>query len=178
MDLNQQGGPTNPIHITDNSWAEKTKRLEDNIRDSVPFEGKFQGYIDGNKLVLPEELHHLFVGGGVVTFSTERHLLIFGNRHWERYQRLLSKDVGLSPVNNQVARHIYSSMHRFNKLNEDGSIILPTELLKYANLTDEVAIIGMIYHAELHDKKAYLIGETPEERDKLLSKFLDYNNDI
>ena len=150
--LNQQGSPTRPIHISLNAdWNQESKKLEDYIRDSKPFEGKFQSYISNYCMIIPEELRHLFETGGVLTVSTEKHLVLFGNLHWRRMQRLLSKEVGLSPVNNEVARHIYSNMYRFQRLNEDGSINIPIELAQYAGLTKDVAIIGMIYHAEIHD---------------------------
>lgn len=166
-----QGSPTRPIHITASTWAERTKLLEDNIRDEVPFEGQWQSYIEACKLFIPTELQHLFTGGGVVTVSTENHLLLFGQRHWARYQRLLAKEVGLSPVNNEVARHIYSNMHRFNKINEDGSITLTPELIRYADFSEEVAIIGLIYHAELHDKSTYVASQNPIEQRSRIDRF-------
>ena len=169
--LTDVGSPTKPIHISPNSWDETTKKLEDNIRDSVPFEGKYQSYIKSFKLIIPEELQHLIESGGVLTVSTENHLLLFGNRHWSRMQRILAKEVGLSPVHNSVARHFYSNMHKFNKLNEDGTIDIPLPLAQYAGLEKEVAIIGMIYSAEIHNKDSYLSSEKPEARKGLLDRF-------
>jgi DNA-binding transcriptional regulator/RsmH inhibitor MraZ len=170
--LNNAGSPTRPFHISINAdWNEQTKKLEDYIRDSKPFEGKWQSYIKDYTLMIPEELRPLFDGGGVLTVSTENHLLLFGNVHWSRMQRLLSKDVGLSPVNNEVARHIYSHMYKFNRLNDDGSINVPPELAQYAGMSKDIAIIGMIYHAEVHDKQSYLTSETPDEKKSRLARF-------
>jgi DNA-binding transcriptional regulator/RsmH inhibitor MraZ len=167
----ESGGPTRPIHITPHSSEEDFKKLENHIRDSIAIEGKWQSYISNYCLVIPEELRDLFQYGGVITVSTERHLLLFGNAHWSRMNKMLSKEVGLSPVNNEVARHIYSHMHRFNKLNEDGTISLPLELVDYAGLKKDVAIIGLIYHAEVHDKASYLTLETPDKRESMLARF-------
>lgn len=165
------GSPSKPLHITPNSWNEETKKLEDNIRDTVPFEGKYQSYIKGFQLFIPKEFQSLFEHGGVLTVSTENHLMLFGNRHWSRMQRILSKEVGLSPVHNSVARHFYSNMHKFSKLNDNGTIDIPIPLAQYAGLEKEVAIIGMIYSAEIHNKQAYLLSEKPEERKGLLDRF-------
>ena len=174
--LNQQGSPTRPIHITPHSSEEDYRKLEDHILSSVAFEGKFQSYISNYCMIIPEELRHLFSSGGVVTVSTENHLMLFGTAHWARMQRILSKEVGLSPVNNELARHIYSNMHRFHKLNEDGSINLPLGLAEYAGLRKEVAIIGMIYHAEIHDKKSYLSSDSPEKKESMLARFRKMRN--
>lgn len=165
------GSPTRPIHITANSWDEATKKLEDNIRDTVPLEGKWQSYIKEFRLFIPKEMQHLFETGGVVTFGPDDHLMLFGNRHWTRFQRLLSKEVGLSPVHNEVARHYYSNMFKFNKLYEDGSIDIPLHLVEYAKLQKEVAIIGMMYHAEIYNKESYTKSQDQEERKGLISRF-------
>lgn len=169
--LTSIGSPTRPIHVTPNTWDEKTKQLEDNIRDTVPFEGKWQSYIKEFRLFVPETLQSLFDTGGVMTVGPDNHLMIFGNRHWLRFQKLLSKEVGLSPVHNEVARHYYSNMIRFHKLNEDGSVDIPLSLVQYAGLEKEVAIIGMIYHAEIHNKASYLKSEQPSEKQGLLDRF-------
>ena len=173
----EQGSPTRPFHVSmHGDWNEESKKLEDYIRDSKAFEGKWQSYIANHCLVIPEELRPLFAGGGVITVSTENHLLLFGNVHWSRYQRLLSKHVGLEPVNNEVARHIYSHMYKFNKLNEDGSISVPLELSDYAGLKKDIAIIGLIYHAEVHDKQSYLTSDTPDNRESMLARFRKMRN--
>lgn len=173
----EQGSITRPFHVSIyGDWNEQTKKLEDFIRDSRPFEGKWQSYISNYCLVIPEELRELFEGGGVMTVSTENHLLLFGNIHWSRMQRMLSKEVGLSPVNNEVARHIYSHIHKFNKLNDDGSLNVPIELAEYAGLKKDVAIIGMVYHAEVHDKTSYLTSEAPDKRESMLARFRKMRN--
>jgi DNA-binding transcriptional regulator/RsmH inhibitor MraZ len=165
------GSLTRPVHMTSNSWDETTKKLEDSIRETAPFEGKWESYISRYQLIIPTDLRHLFDGGGVITVSTESHLLLFGNRHWARYNRLLTKAVGLSPVLNSVSRHIYGNMHRFSKLNPDGSIDIPTELRDYAELGDKVAIIGVIYHAEIHDKQSFSESEGIKAKNSLLERF-------
>jgi len=169
--LTSIGSPTRPVHIVTDTWEERTKKLEDNIRDSVPFEGKWESYMSHYKLMIPEELRHLFEGGGVITVSTDNHLLLFGGRHWARFSRRLSKHVGPSPVLSSAARHIFGNMHRFNKLNDDGTLDIPVHLADYAGLEVKVAIIGVIYHAEIHDIKNYNEKEGIKAKDSLLARF-------
>jgi DNA-binding transcriptional regulator/RsmH inhibitor MraZ len=163
-------GPTKPLHLKMSSSDERTKEMEEHIRNSSAFEGRWQSYMKDFKLVIPQQLVGHFNSGGVVTVSTENHLLIFGTKHWDRMQRILAKEIGLSPVHNGVARHYYSNMYRFNRLNEDSTLDLPLHLIQYASLAKEVAIIGMVYHAEIHDKTSYVTAEKVEKK-SLLDRF-------
>lgn len=164
-------GPTKPLHLKMNSSDERTKEMEEHIRNSSAFEGKWQSYLNKDfKLIIPPSLVGHFSSGGVVTVSTENHLLIFGTKHWDRMQRILAREIGLSPVHNGVARHYYSNMYRFKQLNEDNTLDLPLHLIQYAHLAKEVAIIGMVYHAEIHDKEGYLSSEQVEKK-SLLDRF-------
>ena len=173
--LTEVGSPTRPIHVKLNSWDEETHRLQDNILSQAPFQGKWQSYIKDYRLYIPEQLQYLFSAGGVLTVSTEKHLLLFGSKHWSLMQRTLAKETGISPVHNEVARHYYSNMASFNKLNDDGTIDIPISLIQYAGLQNEIALIGMMYFAEIHDKKAYLDSERLEKQESKLSRFRKIN---
>jgi len=169
--ITEFGGPTRPIHVTQNNWEEETRKLEEDIRQSAAFEGKLEAYVTEYKLVIPHEIRHLLEYGGVITVSTESHLLLFGHKHWARYARILSKLVGTSPVLNSVARHTFGNMYRFNKLNDDGSVDIPAELLDYAEITKKVAIIGVVYHAEIHNRELYFKNEGRAAKESLLARF-------
>lgn len=174
----QPGSPSQPLHHTPHTWEERTHQQDEYIRDSAPFEGKWQSYVDDSRrLIVPKELHKLFSSGGVVTVSTEKHLLLFGSVHWLRFQRLLAKEVGLGPVNNEVARHTYSYAYRFNKLGDEGTIALPTDLLRYAGIKSDVAIIGLVYLAEIHDKDTYVESQRATAINGRLARFkkIDFN---
>jgi len=163
----EPGDPTRPIHIVSHTWSEKTRQDGDYIRDNLAFEDKWASYSDGLKIIIPEEMRKLFANGGVVTCSPEDHLLLFGGNHWNYYQRLLAKQVGTSPINNEMARHIYENMHRFSRLNDDGSITITREQASYAGIESDVVIVGVVYHAEIHAKDAYVISQ---KTDALLAR--------
>lgn len=170
------GGPSRPLHIVIDSWYEQTKKLEDDIIENSAFEGEWQSYLqDGFKIIIPDEMRKLFKFGGVVTAGVDHNLNLYGNKHWSRLQRVLSKENAMSPVNTSFMRHIYANMIRFDKLNDDGSIVLPLELIKYARLTDEIAIVGMVYYAEIHNKRDYI--EDKKLESFLLHKEKEYDND-
>lgn len=155
-----QGGPTRPIHIsTQKTWDEQTRQIEDDIRMFAAFEGRWQSIITNGRLTIPEQLRHIFADGGVVAPSQNKNLLLFGSKHWLRYSRVIAKDIGTDPVHNDIARLTFSNMHRF-KISETGDIDIPADLLEYAAIDSEVAIIGVMYHAELHNKQLYLSGQT------------------
>lgn len=151
-------GPTRPLHIVTDSWMERVRKLGDYIRSTYPLEGKWEGRIEGVKLLIPIELQSFFLHGGVVTYSAEDHLMLFGPNHWNYYQYLLAKQ-NLDQFNSPIQRHIYGSMVKFDRLNDDGSITLTKNLIEYAGLEEDVAIIGVEYHAEIHDRTRYFKDE-------------------
>lgn len=170
-------GPSHPLYVKQRSWDDITRELEDHIRNNDAFEGKWQSYLNGYQLVIPAEMRDIFRTGGVLTASTENHLLLFGKKHWERLQRNMAKMIGLSPVNNSLARHIYEKAYRFDRLNTNGTIDVPISLVQYAGIESEVAIIGLVYQAEIHDKKSYVASQQPEQQSGLLDRFkkMKYN---
>lgn len=164
------GSLTNPVHIVGNTWNEETKNLEKFISLNCPFEGKWQSYISEGNLIIPDNMVGLFDAGGVIATSTENHLWIFGLRHWERMQRIISKKVGLSPINNETARHVYQNMHRFKKP-ENNQISIPNDLLNYAGIDKDVVIIGMVFFGEIYDKNSYKVSNSSEAKKGLLNRF-------
>lgn len=164
-------GPTRPLHLRISSWEEETHRLEDRIREQYPFSGRWQSIITpSSKLLIPKELQHLFADGGVISVSTNHHLILYGKQHWQRMERKLAKDIGLEPVHNDRARHLLESLYRFDGLDKDGAVDVSVYFKEYANIKDEVVIIGTIFHAEVHDRKTYMETQTKISKDSLLQR--------
>lgn len=166
------GGITRPFHIVPHTWEEATRVIEDDIRDRWPFDGNWQSYVQDGRLYIPPAYIDLFKYGGVITTAPDNYLLVFGSRHWERYNRLLTKNIGLEPVQSDLARHIYSNALKFDKLQDDGSIAIPAKLLAWAGITDKVAVLGVKYYAEVHDLSDWNQSQAkPEAKVKLLERF-------
>lgn len=162
---------TRPLHLKLDTWEEGVRQTEDYIANNKSFEGKWQSYVEDGLLHIPEEYWPLFETGGVVTVNTERHLLLFGGVHWRLFQQKLGIRVGVTPMDNRIVRHVLGNMVRFNKLGEGGTIKVPANLLAYAGISGEVAIIGVIYQAEVHDRSAYLHSQEPDEQAALIEQF-------
>jgi len=151
-------GPTNQIHTFEHSESqdEQAKREENYIRDKVPFKGNWRTAIDkDNRLLIPTPYHQLLADGGVITTSADKHLLLFGRVHWQRFQRLLAKEIGFSPDHTAIGRHFYKHMLEFDRLDEDGGITLNKQLVSYAGLKNTVAMIGLVYFAEIYSEVDY-----------------------
>lgn len=168
----EQGTPQRPLHVVQHSWNEETAKLEDTIVDNYAFENKYESFINGTIMAIPDQLKPLLENGGVITLGPEQNLLLFGKLHWRLFQRKLSKLNNLNPVNNNMLRHLYSNAHRFNGL-EDGGIFVPVQLLDYAGIDDnKVAIIGMMSHAEVWDKFTYKENQKKERLEEQRKQFI------
>lgn len=166
------GGITRPFHIVANTWDERLRAKEDFIRDRYPIDGNWQSYIQEGKLYIPPDYQEIFKYGGVITAAPDNYLLLFGSIHWERYNLLLAKHIGLEPIQSDLARHVYSNAVKFDKLSEDGSIDVPAKLLAWAGITDKVAVLGIKYYAEVHDLGDWNDSQRkPEARVTLLERF-------
>lgn len=157
-------GPTNPFYIKLQTEAEFARHTDDFIAERYPFKGRWQTYLNGNDLMIPEVYSGLLEDGGVVTNGTENQLLIFGDIHWNRMIRIVTTQLGIDPLMNDSMRWLYSRHQEFKELNEDGSITLSDELIAYAKLKagvsrangqGNVVIVGLLYYAEVHDKDQY-----------------------
>lgn len=155
--FDQNGSPTRPIHHTGRIASPTDERLasEADIIQHKAFSGRWQTYIENNRLMIPRVYHNLLRYGGVITRGTDKHLMLFGNDHWQQMKLLLAKHIGINPNSNAVVRHIYGQSDTFDKLNDDGSITLTPEMALYAGLKDKVAMIGLIYYAEVYDMADY-----------------------
>jgi DNA-binding transcriptional regulator/RsmH inhibitor MraZ len=143
------------------------------IINQKAFEGRWQTYItEDNKLMIPESYKDLLKYGGVICKSTDKHLMLFGKEHWEHMKQVLARNMGLQPDSNAVVRHVYGSAEPFDRLNKDGSITLTDDLVKYGRLRGKVALIGLIYYAEVHSMAHYDDLQLSPEEVKILASAL------
>ncbi len=155
-----------PFHIAVNDWNDRRRALEEDILLNHPFEGKWSTYIDNKRMHIPEELRGLFSSGGVITTSNDRALLLFGSKHWLAFQRKMSVKDRMNPVLSESTRSIYMNMHRFKALEDSAWITIPDVLLKYADIDENVAIAGMIYYAEIHDRDTFIKSQKMDQHFK------------
>lgn len=149
------GSVTAPLHLVSDTHDEHTKRLEEIIRDTKAFKGKWQTYINGYSMRIPPEYIHLFQSGGVITAADNRKLMLFGTTHWALYQRWLTERLRRDPTNRKI-RAIYRSASEFSPPDKDGMVLVDPLLANYAKLNKEVALIGMVYYFEIQSKEAYI----------------------
>jgi len=168
--LEDIGSPSAPLHLVTDTHDEHTKRLEDIIRDSKAFRGKWQTYIEEGRLKIPPEFIHLFESGGVITATEDRSLMLFGTTHWALYQRWLAEKLRLDPTNRKV-RAIYRFAYEFPKPDQDGMIPVDPRLVQYAQLVKEVALVGLVYYFEVHNKDSYLNLNRVPRHNKLIDIF-------
>ena len=149
---NNGGGARRQLSIVRHEieHTERISAIEAEIREALPFKGSYGTRVDDGRLMIPEAYLSLLEFGGVVTYSTAGHLLLFGRLHWQRMEQLITRELGLHADRDRITRHFYRGKMDFNQVNDDGSITLTKALMKYADLKDKAVLVGVVYFAEIH----------------------------
>jgi DNA-binding transcriptional regulator/RsmH inhibitor MraZ len=138
--------------IAEVMFAEPTPEqaaLNQRILDSEAFTGRWQTYLTGDRLVVPQAYHELLRYGGVIApDQAGAGLLLFGMLHWQRVASVIAGQMGLDPAKHDVMARIYDHKHLiFKRLNDDGTITLSKELIDHAGLKKGAIVTGRIYYA-------------------------------
>jgi MraZ protein len=112
--------------------------------------GEFRCPTDGaGRLTVPAEIRPRLMEGATVTRGIERCLFVYPVAEW---QKLAEKMRDRLPLTNRQARAFTRLMFSGAlTLAPDprGRIRLPERLRQYANIEDEVVIVGLISHLEI-----------------------------
>lgn len=111
--------------------------------------GEHKQAVDGmGQLALPRQILSELEGSLVVTRGFDRNLILFTDQEW----RKLADKLAAKPISNQdvriLRRRLFSNAVELTP-NEDGRIILPSSLRKFAGINGQVILTGMYNHVEL-----------------------------
>lgn len=112
--------------------------------------GEFRCTIDdGGRFALPSEFRAELGEGATVTRGVDRCLVIYPAAKWQRLAEKIERQL---PLTSRLAR-------AFNRLmfsgaqacapDQEGQIALPRPLREYANIEDEVVVVGLFSHLEI-----------------------------
>jgi len=109
----------------------------------------------GNRLALPKKLREAINGSTVILVrGLEKCVYGFDKKQW---MTEANKHIDLSIFDQEsrkLKRYLYSGASE-NDLDVQGRFVMPTNLIDYANLTNEIYVIGAGDHFEIWDKKGW-----------------------
>jgi MraZ protein len=113
--------------------------------------GEYEHTIDDkNRLTLPAKFREEMAGGVVVTRGMDGCLYAYPAGDWrERFQARVAGLDPLEPDSRKLQRHFFSGA------SEQGRIMIPGALLKYAGLSRDVVVAGVSDHLEIWDREAW-----------------------
>jgi MraZ protein len=110
-----------------------------------------------NRIIIPKKIREAL--GNKKTFtltkSFDQCLSGFRNEDWEKSVIQFMGDNVLSMENSHIKRHLFSSAVVL-EIDEQGRVVIPKNLIDYANLKDEsVYVIGVGTYFEIWDKNKW-----------------------
>lgn len=128
------------------------------------FIGTFEHSIDDKgRIAIPARFRGDLAEGMFVTRGIDRCLMVLTTEHW---QRLVDGMASLPMLQNdarRLQRHFFSGAAQLQP-DRLGRVLIPQFLREYAQLSSDVAVVGVMNRVEIWDRKAW-----NDERDEVES---------
>ena len=120
------------------------------------FLGEYQINFSGKgRVILPKKLRGQLQGNGLVlSRGFEGCVLGFDKSMWDK-EAEKQLDVALTEERGRVLRRYFFSASEFVDLDYQGRFVIPGNLLRYAQLSKEIILIGAGDHFEIWDKASW-----------------------
>jgi MraZ protein len=104
---------------------------------------------DGGRLTIPSEFRAELGQGATVTRGVDRCLVVYPAAKWEKLAEKIERQL---PLTSRLARAfnrlVFSGAHVCAP-DQEGQIVLSGSLREYANIEDEVVVVGLFSHFEI-----------------------------
>jgi MraZ protein len=140
------------------------------------FIGQFEHSIDAKgRVAIPSKFRRDFQGGVVITKGLDGCLFLFSKARWQK----MADSIGQLPTTKSSAR-LYARLLLASavaeKFDNQGRVIIPGFLKKYADLKNKVVVTGLYDRVEIWDKKAW--GKLEDRVDKDAGKIAEELSDL
>ncbi|RKY32693.1 MAG: division/cell wall cluster transcriptional repressor MraZ [Candidatus Omnitrophota bacterium] len=134
------------------------------------FFGEFRGKIDKQgRVVIPSKLRNLLKNKSVyITRGLENCLFIFSEKVWESQSEKL-KNLPFTKGDPRAFTRLFFSGAYQSKIDRQGRILIPSNLLDYAGIKERIVIIGVGTRIELWAEERW---------DKYFSHYLSSYSEI
>ena len=112
--------------------------------------GEFLCRTDGDgRLTIPAEFQAELMVGATVTRGIERCLSVYPAAEWQRLVERMEKRLPLTSQQARAFRRLMFSAAVTCVPDQRGQIGLPERLRQYADIEDEVVVVGLVSHVEI-----------------------------
>lgn len=143
----------------------------------VPFVGEYKHSVDNKgRVIIPSRLRNDLKGTIYLCKGFETCLLILTSEEINKIAIKIEKDSLTNEGKRKFSRAFFSSMTEVGFDNQ-GRILIPSNLKEYARINTDVIIVGNGFYIEIWEKEIWKlnISELDKERNKL-SAYLEGNN--
>jgi MraZ protein len=127
----------------------------------VAFRGHFEYSLDAkNRLTIPAKFRASFSGGLVLAKWLDPCVAIFTPEGFDHFQDSFLPDMHPLSADRRKLTRFFSGGSYDVELDSAGRVTLNAELLKYAGISKDVAVIGSGDHLEVWDGPAYNADQT------------------
>lgn len=131
---------------------EKYVEIVENIKMLI---GEYHFNIDQKgRLMIPAKFRQRFGLSAIVTRGLENCLFVFPNDEWEKVVEKILK-LPLSQSNSRAFARLMLSGAYETQIDNQGRILIPEYLRKYANLSKKVVIVGLYSRIEVWDENLW-----------------------
>jgi MraZ protein len=129
------------------------------------FYGTYQHIIDNKgRLIIPAKFRSQLGERFVIARIFDKCLWVFPQANWQNLEDKLKSLPITSHKARSFSRYVFSTVE-IAECDRAGRVLIPSALREYANLKEEVVIVGCGAHIEIWDKKTWdLLPEEYEEK--------------
>lgn len=138
--------------------------------------GEFKYNIDQKgRIMIPAKFREKFGVSAIVTRGLENCLFVFPQNDWDKVVEKIMK-LPLSQANSRAFVRLMLSGAHLAEIDNQGRILIPEHLRKYANLEKKVVIIGLYTRVEIWDEKRW--EEYKEQSEKQAQEIAEKLSDL
>ena len=138
----------------------------------VPFVGEYRHSVDTKgRVIIPSKIRNNFKGTLYLCKGFERCLTILSEDEIEKVKVTIEDDSLTNEGKRKFSRAFFSSMVEI-VFDNQGRILIPTNLRDFAGIKNEVAILGNGFYVEIWDKDIW--DQNAAEIDNDRNKLSDY----
>ena len=125
--------------------------------------GEFQHNLDiKGRVAIPAKFREKLNAGAIVTRGIDNCLFVFANAEWEELAKKLIA-LPLAQANSRAFMRLMLAGASYVELDNQGRILIPDYLRKYAGLNKEVVVAGLYNRIEIWDEAAWKGYKTKTE---------------